>query len=99
MNRPSRVTMLGLLGVLDVQGEVERHAEYLHPRLANLEVGLLYTSYFRLGNIEELSSRLVEITKNRYSSSLRQGLRDWVASRYDWDKVAIDTLNALHKIN
>jgi glycosyltransferase involved in cell wall biosynthesis len=64
---------------------------------ANLEVGLPASSYFELGNINELASRLVELSKVPYSTRGREASRDWVASRYNWDSIALNTLSVYKK--
>lgn len=59
---------------------------------ANLEVGLPAEQYFPLGDVDALArdiSRLAEKPHDDVDVKVR---RDWVASRYDWKLIAVQTL-------
>lgn len=49
---------------------------------ANLEVGLRKDDYFRLGNVEELAGKLLDVMKQP------AGNVDYDMAKYDWDKIA-----------
>jgi glycosyltransferase involved in cell wall biosynthesis len=59
---------------------------------ANLEVGLPPEYYFPLGNIGELSKRLAEFSVRPPSDGDRASRRAWVAERFDWRRIAEQTL-------
>lgn len=62
---------------------------------ANLELGLPSESYYRLGDIEQLTQRIQQFAKDIPESertTRRMRLRTWVAERYDWRKIAHATL-------
>lgn len=61
---------------------------------ANLEVGLPEARYFPLGETNSLASRLKHVAKQYLDSETRERTRQWVAERYDWKKIADETLRA-----
>lgn len=59
---------------------------------ANLEVGLPESSYFELGDIQALATRLIAAVRNNADPEAREQRRRWVLNEYDWDTVAKQTL-------
>lgn len=59
---------------------------------ANLEVGLPEGHYFPLGNVDALANRLQSFAAIPLSSLERQERREWVASRYNWQNIAEQTI-------
>lgn len=55
---------------------------------ANLEVGLSKDDYFELGNRQELSEKMQQKLMTVMNVETKQGLREWVAERYNWQKIA-----------
>ncbi len=53
---------------------------------ANLEVGLSPDNYFQVGNITELTGKLHQVISNPYEKM------DYDMSKYDWNKIAEQTL-------
>lgn len=60
---------------------------------ANLELGLDSRCYFPLGDVDALAERLRQVTTKDLDDESRQENVRWVAARYDWDTIAIQTLN------
>lgn len=58
---------------------------------ANLSVGLKSGCYFRLGAIDELAAKLDVAAHTLWSAQDRHNLRTWVAHRYNWPKIAVQT--------
>lgn len=58
---------------------------------ANLEVGLPLESYFQLGNVEQLSKRIVHFSQKEMTQSSREKIRQSLLEKYDWHKIAHDT--------
>jgi glycosyltransferase involved in cell wall biosynthesis len=64
---------------------------------ANMELDLPEESYFRLGDIEDLSRRIRQFAEEPSKAERgkqRESLRKWVAERYDWRSIASATLEA-----
>ena len=62
---------------------------------ANVEIGLSPESYFPLGNVTELGTRLRQFAVDVPTSTRAkrvQCLRAWVATRYNWQTIAHQTL-------
>jgi len=59
---------------------------------ANVAVGLDESSYFRLGDVEQLATRLRQLAETRPSTEEREEQRQWVASRFNWDAIADQTI-------
>lgn len=60
---------------------------------ANLEIGLPEEQYFQPGDIEALAGMLRRITAERPQDGVRERVSAWVRERYDWDRIAGDTLD------
>lgn len=60
---------------------------------ANLEVGLPPEHYFPLGDTTVLSERLIQYSLAPLDAEVRESRRQWVAGRYDWRRIAEQTLN------
>ena len=58
---------------------------------ANLEVGLSVDHYFSLGNIEQLTKKLVEFSAQQLGEDDKTRMRQWVEQRYDWYEIAKQT--------
>lgn len=58
---------------------------------ANVEVGLAPSAYFKLGDIDDLATKLASATKARLTEEERQIRRTWVAQRFDWFDIAQKT--------
>lgn len=65
---------------------------------ANLEIGLQSTNYFPLGDIDELGRRMKTVSEQKMDSASKAERRRWVAERYDWDRIAVQTLDLYSRI-
>jgi glycosyltransferase involved in cell wall biosynthesis len=65
---------------------------------ANLEVGLDRLSYVPLGDTAALASRLSEISESPMSESARLARRLWTMQKYDWDRIAAQTLQVYRNV-
>ncbi len=65
---------------------------------ANLEVGLPSHQYYPLGDVAALSSLMQEFSRHEISKDSRETLRTWVAGRFDWKKIAEQTLGVYRSI-
>jgi glycosyltransferase involved in cell wall biosynthesis len=61
---------------------------------ANRDVGLPDSSYFTLGDIEQLTQRLRHGVCSPVSKEESREIRNWVRERFDWDRIARQTLSA-----
>lgn len=60
---------------------------------ANLEVGLPDECYFKLGNIDELAQMMKNAVQKTLNDHSREARREFVASKYDWNKIAGETVS------
>jgi glycosyltransferase involved in cell wall biosynthesis len=69
---------------------------------ANLEVGLPTDHYFRLGDIEMFSKRLVDLSKQlptpQYRQQLRDWVKEWVKESYNWSTISMRTFDVYRKV-
>ncbi len=65
---------------------------------ANLEVGLPEECYFELGNIEQLTNKLVEFSLKAYEQLERDKIRAWVGEKYNWYKIAKQTFEVYQSV-
>ena len=65
---------------------------------ANLEVGLPEEQYFPLGDTRALAARIVETAGREESDDQIRERRDWVATRYDWRRIADETVAVYRSI-
>lgn len=65
---------------------------------ANLSVGLDRNSYFKLGDIAELATKLDATIAMPWSDEDRQSIRKWVAETYDWNKIARQTVDVYERL-
>jgi glycosyltransferase involved in cell wall biosynthesis len=65
---------------------------------ANINVGLNQKKYFEAGNIESLKSKIMEAIKTPWSEKERNALTKMVAEKYDWKKIAEDTLQCYRTV-
>jgi glycosyltransferase involved in cell wall biosynthesis len=64
---------------------------------ANLEVGLTSDRYFRCANIQDLKDKLKRHLSKNLSSKERDAIRLHVAQKYNWDRIAEQTLAVYEK--
>ncbi|MDP2404395.1 MAG: glycosyltransferase family 4 protein [Methylotenera sp.] len=64
---------------------------------ANLEVGLPEDCYFRLGSVKDLAMHLSKFALTPPETRLREASRHWVSSKYDWKKIAGETICVYRK--
>lgn len=58
---------------------------------ANLAVGLDASCYFPLGDVPALADKLRQLGKQTSDARVIEERRQWVAARFDWDQVALQT--------
>lgn len=58
---------------------------------ANLELGLAAQHYFPLKNVDALAERMREFAERPLAAAEREEYRQWVAKRYDWGAIALET--------
>jgi len=59
----------------------------------NLEVGLDPACYFPPGDIHALASRLAQLAREPLDEQAAARRRLWTKKRYDWDRIALQTLS------
>lgn len=59
----------------------------------NLEVGLESACYYPLGDLDALASRLTQLAGTPVNSDAAAARRQWMKERYDWDRIARQTLS------
>lgn len=64
---------------------------------ANLEVGLGEANYFRVGDADSLAEGLRRLAAVPATAQTRERQRQHVASRYDWDRIAFETLEVFRR--
>jgi glycosyltransferase involved in cell wall biosynthesis len=62
---------------------------------ANLEVGLDPSAYFSVGNTREMANKIRSLSSRADSRIGRDSRREWIASRFSWDRVARETSKVL----
>lgn len=65
---------------------------------ANLELGLGSSSYFKVGSIDALAAALIRIAREPADDAAREARRRWVHERYDWDRIARQTLDVFESV-
>lgn len=65
---------------------------------ANQEVGLPAKNYVPLGDLVQLAQRLREFAAQPMDPSSREQIRRWVVGKYDWQRVAAQTLGVYQAI-
>lgn len=67
---------------------------------ANLEVGLSDSSYFKLGQVDQIADMLKQHLQQTVTAEEKlvksKQLREWVQSRYDWRNIAEKTVTTYH---
>jgi glycosyltransferase involved in cell wall biosynthesis len=58
----------------------------------NLEVGLEPWQYFPLGDQSALADSLRILATQRTDDAARRARQAWVTEKYDWDRIAAETL-------
>lgn len=61
---------------------------------ANLEVGLSADHYFELGNVNELSEKIMLLTKRSLDDEEISKVKSWVKKHYDWHEIRDKTVKA-----
>jgi glycosyltransferase involved in cell wall biosynthesis len=64
----------------------------------NLEVGLDASDYFPLGDIAALSSKLRSVSEKETADASNRTRSRLIAQRYNWDKIAEDTLDVYDRV-
>jgi glycosyltransferase involved in cell wall biosynthesis len=59
---------------------------------ANTQIGLSAEHYFPLGKVEVLAERLKHFSTIALTNEMRKARKVWVASRYNWNSIAEQTL-------
>jgi glycosyltransferase involved in cell wall biosynthesis len=59
---------------------------------AHLELGLDAGSYFELGNVRQLAAKLRELAERRFDINEKRVLQQWVIRKYDWKRIAEQTV-------
>ncbi|HVO45943.1 MAG TPA: glycosyltransferase family 4 protein [Steroidobacteraceae bacterium] len=65
---------------------------------ANLEIGLDADSYFPVGDLGALTHKLQRMTQTPQDEATRDARKRWVAERYDWSRIAVQTLDVYRKV-
>jgi glycosyltransferase involved in cell wall biosynthesis len=65
---------------------------------ANLEVGLDSSDYFPVGDTDALSSRLSQLALVRVKEGDRAARRLWTEQKYNWDRIAAQTLEVYRAV-
>lgn len=65
---------------------------------ANLEVGLPSEHYFEVGKIDQLALALEMFSSQEHSVTARQQTIEFVRENYDWDKIALQTLELYKEV-
>jgi glycosyltransferase involved in cell wall biosynthesis len=64
----------------------------------NLEIGLESSSYFPLGDTAALGTRLCQLAQTPINERARAARRLLVARRFDWDRIAMQTLQVYRAV-
>jgi len=64
---------------------------------ANLEVNLDKKYYFQCKNVENLKNQLITLLSEQFSGAEQQRLIEFVKLKYNWDKIAIQTIEVYKK--
>jgi hypothetical protein len=62
-----------------------------------MEVGLAKERYFRCGNVAELRGGIEKLLAHGLSEAARDIIREQIKERYNWDKIAEETLRVYEK--
>jgi glycosyltransferase involved in cell wall biosynthesis len=65
---------------------------------ANLEIGLPGECYFPLGDLSALSAQMDRLEQLPADEAARAARIRWTAERYDWDKIALQTLQVYRSV-
>jgi glycosyltransferase involved in cell wall biosynthesis len=65
---------------------------------ANMEVGLDSSSYYPLGDTDALAAGLARLEEERPDSQSRRARRLWAAERYDWQRIAEQTMSVYKEL-
>jgi glycosyltransferase involved in cell wall biosynthesis len=66
---------------------------------ANMEVSLDSSSYFPLGDTAALATRLAQLARTPANESERAARRSLIAQKYDWDRIAAQTLEVYRAVS
>ena len=65
---------------------------------ANKEVGLPAERYFRCGDVNDLKNKMEILVKKRLSGNERNEMRNLIAEKYNWEKIAGQTIQVYEKV-
>ena len=64
---------------------------------ANKEVALPEDRYFRCGNVDDLKEKMEVLLKKDLTETERQEIRKQIEEKYNWDKIAEQTIKVYRK--
>ncbi|MFH1934261.1 MAG: glycosyltransferase family 4 protein [Pseudomonadota bacterium] len=65
---------------------------------ANKEVGLPVERYFRCGDVNDLRNKMETLVKKGLSGNERKEMRNLIAEKYNWEKIAGQTIQVYEKV-
>ena len=65
---------------------------------ANKEVALPEDRYFRCGNVDDLKEKMEVLLKKDLTETERQEIRKQIEEKYNWDKIAEQTIEVYRKL-
>lgn len=65
---------------------------------ANLELGLNSSSYFELGNVNQMADLFSQATAKPISTETRMHTRVWINTRYNWKQIAEKTFKEYKRV-
>jgi glycosyltransferase involved in cell wall biosynthesis len=65
---------------------------------ANKEIELPDERYFRCGDVDDLKDRMVVLLENSLSEKERQDIRKQIVEKYNWDKIAEQTIKVYEEV-
>jgi len=64
---------------------------------ANKEVGLATNRYFRCGDVNDLKDKMATLLQRNLSNDEKEAMRRQVTKKYNWDKIAEQTIKVYEK--
>lgn len=65
---------------------------------ANREVELAENHFFRCGDVNDLKKKMEDLLYKRFSAEEKEGFRNQVAQKYNWDKIAAKTIEVYKEV-
>ena len=65
---------------------------------ANKEVGLPAERYFKCGDVKDLKNKMEILVKKGLSDNERREMRNLIAEKYNWEKIAGQTIEVYEKV-